>query len=164
MTEKHFEERLSKLQGNMLNFAYVLTSDRRAAYDLVHDTTLKALSENVEGVDESSVKRFIYGLMRRLYNERRHSEVPPVIVGDPSVTLYRATSFSFGGESTVEGCYSVKELSDAIGSMEERPRMVFSMHVVGYTSRDIARRLRQSHGNILAAIFTARAALRNIFR
>lgn len=38
-----FQSHLMNLQSNMLNFAYMLTSNRDDAYDLLQDTTLKAL-------------------------------------------------------------------------------------------------------------------------
>ncbi len=38
-----FQDNLTKLQGNLLSFAYKLTSNRDDAYDLLQDTTLKAL-------------------------------------------------------------------------------------------------------------------------
>ena len=38
-----FKQRLLGLQGNLLNFAYQLTTNREEAQDLLQDTTLKAL-------------------------------------------------------------------------------------------------------------------------
>lgn len=43
MSSKNFQTKLLSLQGNLLNFAYLLTSNRDDAYDLLQDTTLKAL-------------------------------------------------------------------------------------------------------------------------
>ncbi len=38
MESKTFQAKLIKLQSNMLNFAYILTSNRDDAYDLLQDT------------------------------------------------------------------------------------------------------------------------------
>ena len=38
-----FQEKLLSVQRNLLNFAYTLTTNREDAYDLLQDTTLKAL-------------------------------------------------------------------------------------------------------------------------
>ena len=43
MGTQEFQDKLMSLQGNLLNFAYMLTSNRDNAYDLLQDTTLKAL-------------------------------------------------------------------------------------------------------------------------
>ena len=40
MATKEFEAKLMGLQSNLLNFAYMLTSNRDNAYDLLQDTTL----------------------------------------------------------------------------------------------------------------------------
>ncbi len=42
MGTQEFQNKLMSLQGNLLNFAYMLTSNRDNAYDLLQDTTLKA--------------------------------------------------------------------------------------------------------------------------
>ena len=47
-TTKNFEANLMNLQSNLLNFAYMLTSNRDDAYDLLQDTTLKALDNQRE--------------------------------------------------------------------------------------------------------------------
>ncbi len=38
-----FQDRLLEIQDNLYNFAYMLTSDKEEAKDLLQDTTLKAL-------------------------------------------------------------------------------------------------------------------------
>ena len=43
MGTQEFQNKLMSLQSNLLNFAYMLTSNRDNAYDLLQDTTLKAL-------------------------------------------------------------------------------------------------------------------------
>ena len=40
MNSNNFQQRLLGLQDNLLNFAYMLTSDREEAKDLLQDTTL----------------------------------------------------------------------------------------------------------------------------
>ena len=42
-SNESFKNRLVGLQGNLLSFAYQLTSNREQAEDLLQDTTLKAL-------------------------------------------------------------------------------------------------------------------------
>ena len=43
MGNAKFQSNLMNLQANLLNFAYMLTSNRDDAYDLLQDTTLKTL-------------------------------------------------------------------------------------------------------------------------
>ena len=52
MSASNFQTKLLGLQSNLLNFAYLLTSNRDDAYDLLQDTTLKAL-DNEDGFSPS---------------------------------------------------------------------------------------------------------------
>lgn len=51
MNSNNFQQRLLGLQDNLLNFAYMLTSDREEAKDLLQDTTLKALDNEDKYID-----------------------------------------------------------------------------------------------------------------
>ena len=57
MDSQLFEQKLLQLQDNLLNFAYMLTSDRDEAEDLLQDTTLKALDNSDKYIDNTSVRR-----------------------------------------------------------------------------------------------------------
>ena len=64
---KSFEERLVGLQGNLLNFAYQLTTNREQAEDLLQDTTLKALANEDKYVDNVNFKGWIFTIMRNIF-------------------------------------------------------------------------------------------------
>lgn len=55
-TNESFKNRLVGLQGNLLSFAYQLTSNREQAEDLLQDTTLKALDNEEKYVDNVNFK------------------------------------------------------------------------------------------------------------
>ena len=52
-TATSIQTRLMDLQSNMLNFAYMLTSNRDDAYDLLQDTMLKVL-DNADKYTENT--------------------------------------------------------------------------------------------------------------
>ncbi|MDE6080940.1 MAG: RNA polymerase sigma factor, partial [Muribaculaceae bacterium] len=60
---KAFESKLLSLQGNLLNFAYMLTSNRDDAYDLLQDTTLKALDNEDKYVANTNFKGWVFTIM-----------------------------------------------------------------------------------------------------
>lgn len=68
-----FKERLLGLQGNLLNFAYQLTTSRETAQDLVQDTTLKVLDNESKYVDNVNFKGW------DVYNHEKHlhQQLPP---------------------------------------------------------------------------------------
>ena len=66
-TEDTFKSRLLGLQGNLLNFAYQLTTNREEAQDLLQDTTLKALDNEEKYVDNVNFKGWIFTIMRNIF-------------------------------------------------------------------------------------------------
>ena len=72
-TTKNFEANLMNLQSNLLNFAYMLTSNRDDAYDLLQDTTLKALDNQEKYAEGTNFKGWVFTIMRNLFinNYRR---------------------------------------------------------------------------------------------
>ena len=60
MNSNNFQQRLLGLQDNLLNFAYMLTSDREEAKDLLQDTTLKALDNEDKYIDNVNFKGWVF--------------------------------------------------------------------------------------------------------
>ena len=60
MDSQLFEQKLLQLQDNLLNFAYMLTSDRDEAEDLLQDTTLKALDNSDKYIDNINFKGWVF--------------------------------------------------------------------------------------------------------
>lgn len=83
-----FQENLMKLQDNLLNFAYKLTSNRDDAYDLLQDTTLKALDNEEKYADNTNFKGWVFTIMRNLFinNYRRNSRAATIV--DTTDNLY----------------------------------------------------------------------------
>ena len=67
MSSKNFQTKLLALQGNLLNFAYLLTSNRDDAYDLLQDTTLKALDNEEKYVENVNFKGWVFTIMRNIF-------------------------------------------------------------------------------------------------
>ena len=88
MGTQEFQNKLMSLQGNLLNFAYMLTSNRDNAYDLLQDTTLKALDNESKYVDNTNFKGWVFTIMRNIFinNYRRVARSATVI--DQTEDLY----------------------------------------------------------------------------
>ena len=88
MGTQEFQNKLMSLQGNLLNFAYMLTSNRDNAYDLLQDTTLKALDNESKYVDNTNFKGWVFTIMRNIFinNYRRVSRSATII--DQTDDLY----------------------------------------------------------------------------
>ncbi|MDE5720389.1 MAG: RNA polymerase sigma factor, partial [Paramuribaculum sp.] len=64
MTTVDFKQKLTSLQANMFNFAYMLTSDREDAADLMQDTMLKVLDNADKDTGNSKFKGGVFAIMR----------------------------------------------------------------------------------------------------
>ena len=89
MTNAKFREKLLGLQQNLLNFAYVLTSNRDDAYDLLQDTTLKVLDSREMYQDDTNFKGWMFTIMRNIFINRYRRMVRSATIVDTSDDLYR---------------------------------------------------------------------------
>ncbi|MBD5185048.1 MAG: RNA polymerase sigma factor [Bacteroides sp.] len=158
-TATNFQERLTALQSNMLNFAYMLTSNRDDAYDLLQDTMLKVLDNQEKYVDNTNFKGWVFTIMRNIFinNYRRASRAATVV--DQTEDLYHLNISQDSGFATPEGSYSVNEIQLAINEFADEYRIPFSMHVAGYKYNEIAEKMNLPLGTIKSRIFFARKKL-----
>ena len=158
-TATNFQERLTALQSNMLNFAYMLTSNRDDAYDLLQDTMLKVLDNQEKYVDNTNFKGWVFTIMRNIFinNYRRASRAATVV--DQTEDLYHLNISQDSGFATPEGRYSVNEIQLAINEFADEYRIPFSMHVAGYKYNEIAEKMNLPLGTIKSRIFFARKKL-----
>lgn len=161
-TEK-FQNELMKLQGNLLNFAYMLTSNRDDAYDLLQDTTLKALDNSDKYVENTNFKGWVFTIMRNIFinNYRRTARMATVI--DTTDDCYHLNLSEEAKGDTPEGTFNANEISRMIESFDEKYRHPFKMHIAGYKYTEIAEQMELPVGTVKSRIFTARQRLQEIF-
>lgn len=151
-----FKKRLLGLQGNLLSFAYQLTTNREQAQDLLQDTTLKALDNEDKYVDNVNFKGWIFTIMRNIFINNYRQTVRKATVIDQTEDLYHLNVCQDSGLNTPDGSFAVKEISKAINSFSDDYRIPFSMHVAGYKYQEIAEKMNLPLGTIKSRIFFAR--------
>ena len=158
-----FQARLMGLQANLLNFAYMLTSNRDDAYDLLQDTTLKALDNREKYVDNTNFKGWVFTIMRNIFinNYRRIARSATVI--DQTEDCYHLNLSQDSGLESPDGSYAAAEITAAINEFPEKYRVPFSMHVAGYKYNEIAEEMNLPLGTIKSRIFFARQELQKRF-
>ncbi|MCX4332978.1 MAG: RNA polymerase sigma factor [Paramuribaculum sp.] len=158
-----FQNRLMGLQANLLNFAYMLTSNRDDAYDLLQDTTLKALDNREKYVDNTNFKGWVFTIMRNIFinNYRRIARSATVI--DQTEDCYHLNLSQDSGLESPDGSYAAAEITSAINEFPEKYRVPFSMHVAGYKYNEIAEEMNLPLGTIKSRIFFARQELQKRF-
>ena len=108
MSTQNFQAKLLSLQSNLLNFAYLLTSNRDDAYDLLQDTTLKALDNEDKYVDNVNFKGWVFTIMRNIFINNYRKVVRSATIIDQTEDLYHLNLPQESGLDTPEG--SVKYL------------------------------------------------------
>ena len=152
-----------ELQSNMLNFAYMLTSNRDDAYDLLQDTTLKALDNEDKFADNTNFKGWIFTIMRNIFinNYRRGARAATIV--DTTDTLYHFNLSQDSGIDSPESSYGAEEITSAINEFSDEYRLPFSMHVAGYKYNEIAEKMNLPLGTVKSRIFFARKKLQERF-
>lgn len=164
MSSKNFESKLLALQSNLLNFAYLLTSNRDDAYDLLQDTTLKALDNEDKYVDNVNFKGWVFTIMRNIFINNYRKVVRSATVIDQTEDLYHLNLPQESGLDTPEGSVAVGEITAVINSFSDDYRIPFSMHVQGYKYNEIAEKMNLPLGTIKSRIFFARQRLQSILK
>ncbi|MDE7382206.1 MAG: RNA polymerase sigma factor [Muribaculaceae bacterium] len=159
-----FKQRLLGLQGNLMNFAYQLTTSREAAQDLVQDTTLKALDNETKYIDNTNFKGWVFTIMRNIFINNYRRQVRSATIVDTTEDLYHLNISQESGLSTPEGSYAAKEISEAISSFSEEYREPFSLYVAGYKYSEIAERMSLPLGTVKSRIFFARKRLQTMLK
>ncbi len=163
MASAKFQTNLMSLQSNMLNFAYMLTSNRDDAYDLLQDTTLKALDNEDKYTEGTNLKGWVFTIMRNLFinNYRRVSRAATVV--DTTDNQYLINISAETAQESPEGTFTASEITAAINSFSDEYRIPFSMHVAGYKYEEIAKEMNLPLGTVKSRIFAARKRLQERF-
>ena len=164
MESKTFQAKLIKLQTNILNFAYILTSNRDDAYDLLQDTTLKVLDNKDKYVDNVNFKGWVFTIMRNLFINNYRKIVRAGTVLDLTEDLYHLNLPQNSGYESPEGSLASKEITSIINSFEDSYKVPFSMHVAGYKYAEIAEHTGLPLGTVKSRIFFARQRLQRALK
>ncbi len=159
MGSTNFQNKLIEVQRNLLNFAYTLTADRDDAYDLLQDTTLKALDNEDKYVENINFKGWVFTIMRNLFINKYRRQSRSTVIVDQSDDQY---IINLSHESTVEspeGALSEKEIKRAINSIAEELREPFTLYISGYRYAEIADKMGLPLGTVKSRIYMARKRL-----
>lgn len=164
MSDSTFKQRLLGLQGNLLNFAFQLTTNREAAEDLVQDTTLKVLDNEEKYVENVNFKGWVFTIMRNIFINNYRRQVRSATVVDTTQDLYHLNVSQESGLQTPEGSYAAKEITAALNGFSDEYRIPFSMFVAGYKYSEIAEQMSLPLGTVKSRIFFARKRLQTMLK
>ena len=161
---KAFESKLLSLQSNLLNFAYMLTSNRDDAYDLLQDATIKALDNEDKYVDNTNFKGWVFTIMRNIFINNYRKTVRSATIVDTTEDLYHLNLPQESGFETPEGSVAEGEITAAINNLADEYRIPFSMYVAGYKYNEIGEQMNLPLGTVKSRIFFARKQLQDVLK
>lgn len=164
MATSAFQTKLMSLQSNMLNFALMLTSNRDNAYDLLQDTTLKALDNEDKYTENTNFKGWVFTIMRNIFINNYRRQVRSATVVDTTEDLYHLNLSQESGLSSPEGSFAAKEISEAINAFAPEYKVPFSMYIAGYKYSEIADQMGLPLGTVKSRIFFARKRLQVLLK
>ena len=145
--------RLTRLHPNLLNYAFMLTSCRDAANDLLSETKAAAAASGANvSVDDESFKGWAFDLMRSIFEKRfsnmetasRRSNTSTASSTDGAI--YGITISRAGDESLPEGTYSVRDVTHILSILGAEYRRPAELYFSGYGLTEIADELNISLG------------------
>lgn len=92
MAKKTFKNDVIGMQGNLMSFAFKLTSDKDKASDLVQDTTLKALDSEDKFAENVNFKGWLFTIMRNIFINNYRRSVRENTVSDTTEGLFHLNS------------------------------------------------------------------------
>lgn len=160
MLRKDLQDKILGLQPNLLRYAYSLTSDRDSAYDLLQDTTLKALKSSDKFYKDTNFTGWIFTIMRNLFINGYRREARSVVDTDKSDDLYTLDAPSVTDRENPEETYAVVEIMSVIDSYPPEYKTPVKLYLAGYSYAEIARKMHLPLGTVKSRIFMARRRLR----
>ncbi len=164
MTPKFFQDNLVGLQDKLLNFAFMLTSNRDDAYDLLQDTTLKVLDNQNKYVDNVNFNGWVFTIMRNIFINKYRRIARSTTVVDTPQDLFLLKVVGDTSNATPDGSYAVAEINAAINSFPDDYRLPLSMHITGYKYAEIAEKMNLPLGTVKSRIYFARQRLHVMLR
>lgn len=163
MMKNGFKKSLIELQSKMLNFAYTLTSNRDDAYDLLQDTTLKALDNEAKYAQNVNFKGWVFTIMRNIFINGYRRKSRSGVISDPADRLAHIDIAQDSVAESPEDAYGAGEITRAISAFPEEYRRPFAMHLAGYKYSEIARKMNLPLGTVKSRIYVARKRLQEQF-
>lgn len=141
MASKDFRNKLMSLQGNLLNYAFMLTSNRDTARELLEHTTEIALEQWADAADDAMFKGWAFKVMRSVFASEFSQETTVERVPEIDVRSIHLTDECGVTETRPEGTHLSVDITRAIASFTDGYRRPIEMYFAGYSVAEIASEL-----------------------
>ncbi len=159
MTALEFNHQLTRLEDNLIRYAYKLTSNREAAEDLLQETYLRALTYRDQFADATNLKAWAYTIMRNTFINQYRRSLLANMAFDGTQDFYMLHRLRDRSGMAPDAVMHSREILHKIDALEEALRVPFQMHLEGYKYQEIADTLNLKIGTVKSRIFFARKKL-----
>ncbi len=160
MASNDYRNKLMSLQGNLMNYAFMLTSNRELARKLLDCTTETALEQRPEAVDDASLKSWAFSIMRSIFTAEfsRKKTERRVCADVYAVRLTTGTQAVAG--VPLEGTYRCSDVTSAFGELGDDYRRTAELYFAGYTMVEIASEMSLPMAVVKSRVAYCRSRLR----
>lgn len=159
MSNLEFNEVLNQNRNPLMFFALKLTTDEEEAKDLLQDTMLKALSYRDKLLTKSSVKGWLYTIMKNTFINQYRRDKKLTDIKSQMVHQGYVSTRSSDVSMTPDKKMSVKDMEQAIEDLDDAYRIPFQMKLQGYRYHEIGEHMGIPIGTVKSRIFLARKQL-----
>lgn len=161
MASKIFHSKLMSLQGNLLNYAFMLTSDREKARKLLDHTTSIALDKWTEATDDSHLKSWVFSIMKDVFSDEFavHQSSSRVTLPRKVYTLTLTSEMAETGNRP-QGSFKCADVTRALDNFSDDYGKAAKLYFAGYSIPEIAATLNMAVNVIRARVAYCRNRLR----
>jgi RNA polymerase sigma-70 factor (ECF subfamily) len=137
MTEKEFDNSITRLYPVLLNYSYYLTSNKDDARDLLQDAYIRAYEYDKNKRDNiREIRPWMFTIVKNTCrnNHRGKKEGIANIMVKEEVYEYGDV---YSVDSSDSECY-MKDLWRTINSLDKLHRVPFKLHIIGYKHKEIS--------------------------
>ncbi|MFA0961543.1 RNA polymerase sigma factor [Roseivirga sp. BDSF3-8] len=160
MTALEFSYSINKMCRSLKPFALKLTKDMEEANDLLQETVLKAFTNRDKFTDGTNLKAWLYTIMKNTFITNYQRMVRRNTFIDTTDNLHYINSSNNTTDNLAYSSFALKDINDAIKSLDDAYRTPFMMHFRGFKYHEIADKLEIPIGTVKNRIHIARKELK----
>ncbi|NJL14669.1 MAG: RNA polymerase sigma factor [Microscillaceae bacterium] len=151
---------IDKISQALRPFALKLTKDVEEANDLLQETLLKAFTNRDKFAEGTNLKAWLYTIMKNTFITNYQRLVRRNTFIDTTENLHYINSRENTTENLAYADFALKDIGEAIESLDTAYRTPFMMHFRGFKYHEIADRLQIPIGTVKNRIHIARKELK----
>jgi RNA polymerase sigma-70 factor (ECF subfamily) len=163
MKNSTYVQSLLEHQRDLLAYAYSLTKNKQDAYDLLQDTSLRAIHEEENCVHDKNIKGWLFTLMHNIFINNYHREKRrKTRVHSTEEQHEKKWGQVACSSNSEEHCYK-NDLLSFVSLLPEENSEPIRLFIDGFRYVEIAKRLSLPLSTVKSRIFKGRQLLRKRF-